>query len=55
MRTEAKMMAEAKQRAERAKRYALMFPKFIKGGEEKFQTVEWQLEQLRRCERHAPG
>ena len=31
-------------RVERAKRYAKMFPKFIRGDDIKFQTLEWQYE-----------
>lgn len=39
-------LEEAKERVERAKKYAKMFPEFIRPGDEKFQTVEWQLKQL---------
>lgn len=36
------IMAEARKRAERAKRYALKFPHFCGKSDEVFQTVEWQ-------------
>jgi hypothetical protein len=44
-------LQEAKQRAERAKRYVEMYPEFIYPGDLKFQTVEWQLEQVKRFKR----
>lgn len=41
-------LAEAKERVERAKRYAVLFPEFVRPNDMKFQTLEWQLEQVRK-------
>ena len=51
MKNHKKDLEEAKERAERAKRYALAMPEFIFPSDPKFATVEWQLEQVKRFNR----
>lgn len=45
---EEQLLTEARERAERAKRYAEKFPMKIMGGEDRFQRVEWQEGHLRK-------
>ena len=46
-----KDLAEARERAERARKYALACPDAIPPNDPKFATVEWQLEQVKRFNR----
>jgi hypothetical protein len=52
---ESRDLAEARERVERAKRYALACPSFVRPTDLKFQTLEWQLGEVKRFnERCAP-
>lgn len=52
---DSKDLAEAKERVERAKRYAKIFPELIREDDLKFQTLEWQLSEVKRfSQRCAP-
>lgn len=46
-----KDVREAKERAARAQVYAKLFPEFIRPSDLAFQTVQWQLAQVKRFNR----